>query len=70
MSANGTGYLVAAGLFDSHNNCIGTLVATYANTPEDTSHLASKLQRTANKLERLLTKQYSIKELEDMILSR
>jgi hypothetical protein len=67
IHSNGTNYLVASGLFDSHNNCIGTLVATFAEEPECKLHHAAHVQSTANKLERLLTKQYSIKELETMV---
>ena len=67
VNSNGTNYLVATGLFDAHNNCIGTVVATYPEKPEDTNWLQANLQRTANKLERLLTKQYSLKELEAML---
>ena len=66
ITSNGTNYLVASGLFDAHNNCIGTLVATFAEEPECKLHHAAHIQSTANKLERLLTKQYSIKELEKM----
>jgi hypothetical protein len=67
INSNGTNYLVATGLFDAHNNCIGTVVATYSEKPEETNCLQAYLQRTANKLERLLTKQYSLKELETML---
>lgn len=67
VSSNGTNYLVASGLFDSHNNCIGTLVVTYAKEPETRLNHAAQVQSVANKLERLLTKQYSIKELESML---
>ena len=67
VNSNGTNYLVATGLFDAHNNCIGTVVATYSEKPEDASCLQAYLQRTANKLERLLTKQYTLKELEVLL---
>lgn len=69
IRANGTNYLVAAGLFDAHNNCIGTLVVTFAEEPECKAYHVANVQSTANKLERLLTKQYTVKELESMIKS-
>jgi hypothetical protein len=43
------------------------VVATYSEKPEETNCLQAYLQRTANRLERLLTKQYSLKELEAML---
>lgn len=70
VHSNGTNYLVASGLFDAHNNCIGTVVVTFAEEPECKLHHSAHVQNTANKLERLLTKQYSIKELENMISKR
>lgn len=68
IKSNGTEYLVAISLNDSHNRFIGTVVVTYLKRPDicetEIEHKANEL---ANKLERILSVKLSDRELNAMM---
>lgn len=67
IHSNGTNYLIASSLYDGHNECIGTIVLTFDKEPENVTAIVCEFQKLANKAERLLAKQWSISELEEMV---
>ena len=66
IESNGTNYLIATCLYNAHNECIGTVILTFPEEPACPMEKMADFQKVANKIERLIDKQWTLKEVEKM----
>lgn len=66
IESNGTKYLIATCLYNAHNECIGTVILTFPEEPACPMEKMADFQKVANKIERLIDKQWTLKEVEKM----
>lgn len=57
IEGNGTKYLIATCLYNAHNECIGTVILTFPEEPENPMEKMAEFQKVGNKIERLIDKQ-------------
>lgn len=66
IKSNGTNYLIASCMYNAHSECIGTVILTFAEEPENPISILADFQRVVNHIECLIDKRLSLKEVEKM----
>ena len=64
IKSNGTNYLIASCMYNGHSECIGTVILTFAEEPENPIGILSDFQRVVSHVECLIDKRLSLKEVE------
>lgn len=66
VKSNGTNYLIASCMYNAHSECIGTVILTFSEEPENAMGILADFQRVVTHAERLIDKRLSLKEVEKL----